>query len=536
MRRWTVDAVRAVSGMSSRKTATSARAEMAVDQLFTAQWRRLVFGYCVVIGVVIVAIAPFVEPGERSWTFALVATAGYAAPALVLSAVAWWFAPPSTRRFWALFSVGLAAAHLAGGAALVGLLTGLPTGWVAIPLLMVPLIGWPLGLIDRLQVTAGRRTIAVDLLDVVTSLLTFAVPIAVVMAPRIMLVESGRDRVVAVVLLSMGCLFPSGAYLTVLQIRNLPPGTRQVQYLGFAYICSSVLLVLLYFEQIVRGWTLQPVVLAGVLVLTFSLLVMVPLHAHNADMPGADAPEADYQLRLTQPMSFLSVVVMTMMLVVAARSGDAATWQLWTLAVSLLLLLTVATLRQRAATAEALRFHRELEEANAALRDLALHDPLTGAANRALVFDRLANATSRAARTGGKVGLLFCDLDGFKLINDRFGHEAGDAVLVEVVARIQDVVRASDLVGRVGGDEFVVVLEAIEGVDKLQAVAQRVVEVVCEPIVLDQATVTVGVSVGAAVVQSGCSAEEALRLSDRAMYRAKASSGRSPIEVIGPAS
>jgi diguanylate cyclase (GGDEF)-like protein len=89
----------------------------------------------------------------------------------------------------------------------------------------------------------------------------------------------------------------------------------------------------------------------------------------------------------------------------------------------------------------------------------ALHDGLTGLPNRALLIDRLTAALSRSARDRREVAVLFCDLDGFKRVNDTAGHAAGDAVLLEISRRLQGLLRADDTVARVGGDEFVVLVE-----------------------------------------------------------------------------
>ena len=94
------------------------------------------------------------------------------------------------------------------------------------------------------------------------------------------------------------------------------------------------------------------------------------------------------------------------------------------------------------------------------LRALAVYDPLTGLLNRACFVENLEKAVARAAREGRKVGVAFIDLDGFKAVNDQYGHQAGDQLLVEVGQRISTVVRAADSAGRFGGDEFVVLIQA----------------------------------------------------------------------------
>ena len=102
------------------------------------------------------------------------------------------------------------------------------------------------------------------------------------------------------------------------------------------------------------------------------------------------------------------------------------------------------------------------KQAESALTRRATHDPLTGLPNRVLLADRLAHALSRAARTKTQVGLLFCDLDGFRNVNNTFGHLAGDRLLVTIAKRLRAVCRSSDTVARVSGDEFVIILEDVE--------------------------------------------------------------------------
>ena len=167
----------------------------------------------------------------------------------------------------------------------------------------------------------------------------------------------------------------------------------------------------------------------------------------------------------------------------------------------------------------------ERKEAEAQLAHQALHDSLTGLPNRALVTDRLAHALARAPRTRESVGVLFVDIDRFKLVNDIRGHEAGDALLVAVARRIAGAVRATDTVGRFGGDEFVIVYEGVESPDQLVRYAERICAVVAEPHILEgvdlYATVSAGISIGGA----DATAETLLRDADAAMYHAKDQGG-----------
>ncbi|MFW6089477.1 MAG: PAS domain S-box protein, partial [Gemmatimonadota bacterium] len=163
----------------------------------------------------------------------------------------------------------------------------------------------------------------------------------------------------------------------------------------------------------------------------------------------------------------------------------------------------------------------------------ALHDPLTELPNRALFWDRLENAIGRAARHGEALAVLFMDLDRFKVINDGFGHIAGDRLLAAVASRLQAAVRYPDTVARFGGDEFIVLIESLADPEQLRRVADRIVEVFRVPFTLSGQQVHVSTSIGMTMSRAGdvddrtgrALGEELVRRADRAMYRAKAQPG-----------
>jgi diguanylate cyclase (GGDEF)-like protein/PAS domain S-box-containing protein len=162
----------------------------------------------------------------------------------------------------------------------------------------------------------------------------------------------------------------------------------------------------------------------------------------------------------------------------------------------------------------------------------ATHDPLTNLPNRTLLEDRLEQACARLRRGGGEqVAVLFCDLDGFKEINDGHGHTVGDEVLVEVARRLRRVVRPADTVARLGGDEFVVVCEAT-GSAAAEEVAGRIAEALEVPFLVAGQHARVGVSVGIACTADPATPPgELLLLADQAVYREKhLSSGAGPEE------
>jgi diguanylate cyclase (GGDEF)-like protein len=165
---------------------------------------------------------------------------------------------------------------------------------------------------------------------------------------------------------------------------------------------------------------------------------------------------------------------------------------------------------------------RGLEAATRQLRHLATHDALTGLPNRVLLDDRLAQAMARADRDGRPFALMVCDLDRFKLVNDSLGHAAGDELLQEVARRLAGLVRATDTVARMGGDEFMMLVTSIHHVDDARGLATRAVEVLQAPVRIAQVDVHTSPSIGIAFYpQDGKSIEALIAHADAAMYCAK---------------
>jgi diguanylate cyclase (GGDEF)-like protein len=156
------------------------------------------------------------------------------------------------------------------------------------------------------------------------------------------------------------------------------------------------------------------------------------------------------------------------------------------------------------------------------LAHMALHDTLTGLANRTLFLDRLRQALERTHRTGTRVAVLFVDLDRFKLINDSLGHAAGDQLLVEASRRFQECLRSTDTLARLAGDEFVVLAEVQDPTDPAR-IAERLIEALRPPFLLNGEEVYMTTSIGIAVGDWTRRPEDLLREADTAMYRAKAS-------------
>ncbi|PRY31924.1 putative bifunctional diguanylate cyclase/phosphodiesterase [Pseudosporangium ferrugineum] len=168
------------------------------------------------------------------------------------------------------------------------------------------------------------------------------------------------------------------------------------------------------------------------------------------------------------------------------------------------------------------------------LRRRATHDPLTGLANRALTADRL-NAALARVDAPDHVGLLFCDLDKFKDVNDRLGHDAGDQLLVQAADRLRGCMRQGDLLARFGGDEFVVLLDGVTDLDDVRAAGDRVVEAMEVPFPLLDERVEISASVGGVLgVRGHADPATMLRDADAAMYAAK-HAGRGRAEVFDDA-
>jgi diguanylate cyclase (GGDEF)-like protein len=171
------------------------------------------------------------------------------------------------------------------------------------------------------------------------------------------------------------------------------------------------------------------------------------------------------------------------------------------------------------------RARRLAEEiAEQATRD-ALHDPLTGLPNRALLMDRLSSALARAAEHRAPLAVLFLDLDRFKLINDTLGHAAGDRLLMEVASRLGTCVRPTDTVARLGGDEFAIVCEGAGSEAAAELVAARIAETIGQPVVFEGVELSVSASIGIALADGSETPETLLRNGDTAMYSAKRQGG-----------
>lgn len=174
--------------------------------------------------------------------------------------------------------------------------------------------------------------------------------------------------------------------------------------------------------------------------------------------------------------------------------------------------------RTRELTDEILLRHRVEQK----LRHSASHDGLTGLPNRGLLIDRISAALACGHRENKNFALLFIDLDGFKAVNDRLGHKAGDLLLVDAAHRISDHLRETDTVARIGGDEFVVLLSDITGRASISLFAQKMVERISAPYTLHAAKGEISASIGISVYpDDGQDSDHLLNKADEAMYNVK---------------
>jgi diguanylate cyclase (GGDEF)-like protein/PAS domain S-box-containing protein len=167
----------------------------------------------------------------------------------------------------------------------------------------------------------------------------------------------------------------------------------------------------------------------------------------------------------------------------------------------------------------------ELRQVEQALQHLATHDPLTDLPNRFLMVDRMSQLLARGRRSGTAFGVVFMDIDGFKDVNDAHGHEFGDLLLRAVADRLRTSVRQSDTVARVGGDEFVVIVDSMRA-GEAETVASNIERALAAPFALQRHQIEVAVSIGISLYpDNGTDADTLLRAADYAMYMAKRAGG-----------
>ncbi|MCT0224777.1 diguanylate cyclase domain-containing protein [Synechococcus sp. CS-1328] len=161
----------------------------------------------------------------------------------------------------------------------------------------------------------------------------------------------------------------------------------------------------------------------------------------------------------------------------------------------------------------------------------AATDSLTALLNREEMFGQIKRLTAQQLRKGQELAVLFCDLDHFKAVNDTYGHNAGDAVLQAMAARVRSCLRSSDLAARIGGDELLVVLPGVQGIDDAISIAEKLRQLASQPVPISDGEVIITISVGVALAQSGESLDALIARADSAMYDAK-QNGRDQVVAI----
>ncbi len=175
-----------------------------------------------------------------------------------------------------------------------------------------------------------------------------------------------------------------------------------------------------------------------------------------------------------------------------------------------------------------------LEIKNERIKHLAYHDYLTGLPNRMQLKERLNSELACASKTGLSMALFFIDLDGFKKVNDDYGHDFGDTVLSMASNRLNNIKRSTDFLARVGGDEFVLIINQLSTKDIIPVVAEKIIETIKAPFFVDENTVKIGVSIGISIYPlNGKDPETLIKQADQAMYESK-KSGRNNYTFYKP--
>ncbi|MEV8512321.1 EAL domain-containing protein [Dactylosporangium sp. NPDC051484] len=303
--------------------------------------------------------------------------------------------------------------------------------------------------------------------------------------------------------------------IVILLLATSAPANRgQLTILGAGLLCLS-LSDSIFAYLVSRGADSMPPLFDAGFVAGQALVAVAAL---TPPRPG-DAPEPRRHARWAHlmlpyvPVAFTGVLFIAQLM--RGHPVDGVEIVVETAVISLLIIRQAVTLVENAVLLD------RVTESQARLAHQAFHDALTGLSNRVLFHDRLEHALALHHRDGRPLAVLFCDLDDFKAVNDRFGHLVGDRLLRQVAERLRAAVRDSDTVARVGGDEFAILLE---GVGDPGEPAERVMAEIGRPFELDGHSVTVGVSVG--LVQAGehgpaLSADALLRRADAAMYSGK---------------
>ena len=373
----------------------------------------------------------------------------------------------------------------------------LPTGDGTLADLMFALAGvLSLAAAMVVVVRRGRRDIGGVLDAAVTALALGGLLWTVLLMPHLSATGTPMNRIVPLfidVFVMIGAL---GAMLRVAMVASQRIVATWLLAAGLLFSLVSNVVVALFTDPVTHlrpDWTNLPFLIA------YCALGCAALHPSAAVITRPDAaPDDDLSAgRLT----FLGFMTAAIPLLVAAGSA---------------MVIPLVMVRIARLSAQRKRAERQLHR-------LATRDSLTGLPNRAAALDRLDAEISRPG-----AALLFCDLDGFKPVNDRLGHAAGDELLIAVADRLRTSVRGEDLVSRFGGDEFVIVCRAGE----VEALVERIRDVVAQPFTAGGEQVRIGLSVGVAHAAADTSTDELIGRADAAMYEAKQSKAVGRLSLV----
>ncbi len=256
--------------------------------------------------------------------------------------------------------------------------------------------------------------------------------------------------------------------------------------------------------------------------------------ALHPSMRTLSAPASDLGPRFTRGwLAALALATLVAPGILAVQWVSRSRIDIWAVFAGCVVMFLLVVARMNVAIEQIVAANRDRERLQDDLTYQAEHDSLTELPNRAQALRMIDGALSRARRSSAVIGLLFVDLDGFKAVNDNFGHRVGDDVLRAIAQRLQAGIRGGDTVARLGGDEFIVLLEPLDTQSAAIEIAERLVIASSEPITTtDGHRVRVGASVGIAISQDGAhDAEHLLHEADIAVYRAKVN-GRGRAEVF----
>ncbi|WP_205687585.1 putative bifunctional diguanylate cyclase/phosphodiesterase [Cellulomonas endophytica] len=436
---------------------------------------------------------------------------------------------PAAPSAWVLLAAGLGCL-VAGDAVYAWYLDVLhrepfPSPADALYLLAYPLLVAGLSRLVRARRTARDAAGAVDsaIVTVGLALLAWvfvAEPVVVSDAPVAERLLAAAYPLCDVVLLALIVRLVVGAGARPVSFRLLTASAAVLLGADTVYVSLATA------ELYVGGW------LDGLWLLSYGLAGAAALHPsmRRLSEPGRDA--APFTRR--RLVALTAVVLLGPALAVEALVTGAAASVTAAVAGGTAVLVALVVARMHLAVREVQRAERQRERLQGDLAHQAAHDHLTQVANRARTLEVVGSALHRGQRAGTLVGLLFVDLDHFKDVNDTWGHAAGDEVLRETARRIRAAVRQGDTVGRIGGDELVVLVEAPGSEAEVVETAERVLAAVLAPVAVPGVPrgVTVGASIGVAVARDGrTDADHLLGEADAAAYRAKAE-GRGRVEVF----